>query len=90
MIKKIFSGYHEVLSAIKESAVWVDESVILNMSFGRQRPLSPTTVMHDDPLGLSVEGNMSVSLLIFKYSNSVETVHKETILNSVFYIDIRC
>ena len=52
------SGYHEVLSAVKESAVWVDESVILNMSFGRQRPLSPTNVMQDDPLGLSVEGNM--------------------------------
>ncbi|KAF2359735.1 hypothetical protein FHG87_009511, partial [Trinorchestia longiramus] len=56
------SGYQEVLSAVKESAVWVDESIILQLSFGRQRPLSPGPAMHEDPLGLSVEGNTASEL----------------------------
>lgn len=42
--------------------MWVDESIILQLSFGRQRPLSPTPAMHDDPLGLSVEGNTASEL----------------------------
>ncbi|XP_076044833.1 exocyst complex component secretory 5 [Oratosquilla oratoria] len=52
-----FKGYQETMGPLKESAVWVDETVILNMAFGRKRPMSPTSGLQDDPLGLSVEGN---------------------------------
>ncbi|CAL4124677.1 unnamed protein product, partial [Meganyctiphanes norvegica] len=52
-----FKGYQETMGPLKESAVWVDETIFLNMAFGRKRPMSPATGLHDDPLGLSVEGN---------------------------------
>ncbi|KAK8724030.1 hypothetical protein OTU49_011406 [Cherax quadricarinatus] len=52
-----FKGYQETMGPLKESAVWVDETIFLNMAFGRKRPMSPTSVLQDDPLGLSVEGN---------------------------------
>ena len=52
-----FRGYQETMGPLKESAVWVDENTFLNMTFGRKRPMSPTATLHDDPLGLSVEGN---------------------------------
>lgn len=52
-----FKGYQETMGPLKESAVWVDETIFLNMAFGRKRPMSPTSALQDDPLGLSVEGN---------------------------------
>ncbi|KAG7167081.1 Exocyst complex component 2-like 2, partial [Homarus americanus] len=52
-----FKGYQETMGPLKESAVWVDETIFLNMAFGRKRPMSPASVLQDDPLGLSVEGN---------------------------------
>lgn len=51
------SGYQETMGPLKESAVWVDETIFLNMAFGRKRPMSPASALQDDPLGLSVEGN---------------------------------
>ncbi|KAG0730531.1 Exocyst complex component 2 [Chionoecetes opilio] len=52
-----FRGYQETMGPLKESAVWVDETIFLNMAFGRKRPMSPASVLQDDPLGLSVEGH---------------------------------
>lgn len=52
-----FRGYQETMGPLKESAVWVDETIFLNMAFGRKRPMSPASALQDDPLGLSVEGN---------------------------------
>lgn len=52
-----FKGYQETMGPLKESAVWVDETIFLNMAFGRKRPMSPASALQDDPLGLSVEGN---------------------------------
>ncbi|XP_042861226.1 exocyst complex component 2-like [Penaeus japonicus] len=52
-----FKGYQETMGLLKESAVWVDETIFLNMAFGRKRPMSPTSALQEDPLGLSVEGN---------------------------------
>ena len=53
----VFPGYQETMGPLKESAVWVDETIFLNMAFGRKRPMSPASVLQDDPLGLSVEGH---------------------------------
>ncbi|KAK4306275.1 hypothetical protein Pmani_021897 [Petrolisthes manimaculis] len=52
-----FRGYQETMGPLKESAVWVDETIFLNMAFGRKRPMSPASALQEDPLGLSVEGN---------------------------------
>ncbi|XP_063890130.1 LOW QUALITY PROTEIN: exocyst complex component 2-like [Scylla paramamosain] len=52
-----FRGYQETMGPLKESAVWVDETIFLNMAFGRKRPMSPASALQDDPLGLSVEGH---------------------------------
>ena len=50
-------GLQEAMGPLKESAVWVDETIFLNMAFGRKRPLSPSGILQEDPLGLSTEGN---------------------------------
>lgn len=49
------TGYHETIGPMKESAVWVEEAPLL-LIWGR-RSLSPSSYQHEDPLGLSVEGN---------------------------------
>ncbi|XP_028164499.1 exocyst complex component 2 [Ostrinia furnacalis] len=51
-----FRGYHESIGPVKESAVWVEESVPPSLPWGR-RPMSPTTYTPPDPLGLSTEGD---------------------------------
>ncbi|XP_011496925.1 PREDICTED: exocyst complex component 2 [Ceratosolen solmsi marchali] len=52
-----FRGYHETIGPMKESAVWVEEAPVQSFAWGR-RALSPTNYQQEDPLGLSVEGNV--------------------------------
>ncbi|KAG8228948.1 hypothetical protein J437_LFUL007699 [Ladona fulva] len=52
-----FRGYYETIGPMKESAVWVEEAPLQSLAWGSRRSLSPTTYQHEDPLGLSVEGN---------------------------------
>jgi exocyst complex component 2 len=40
---------------MKESAVWVEESAMQSLAWGRRSVQSAYT--QDDPLGLSIEGN---------------------------------
>ncbi|CAH0406116.1 unnamed protein product [Chilo suppressalis] len=51
-----FRGYHESIGPVKESAVWVEESIPPSMPWGR-RPMSPVSYTPPDPLGLSTEGD---------------------------------
>ncbi|CAB3245306.1 unnamed protein product [Arctia plantaginis] len=51
-----FRGYHESIGPVKESAVWVEEAAPPSLPWGR-RPMSPTTYIPPDPLGLSTEGD---------------------------------
>lgn len=51
-----FRAYHETVGPLKESAVWVEESPMQSLAWGR-RTLAPTGYSQEDPLGLSIEGN---------------------------------
>lgn len=51
-----FRAYHETIGPMKESAVWIEESPMQSLAWGR-RTLSPTSYTQEDPLGLSIEGN---------------------------------
>lgn len=51
-----FRAYHETIGPLKESAVWVEESPMQSLAWGR-RTLAPTAYSQEDPLGLSIEGN---------------------------------
>uniref|UniRef100_A0A0K8TTG7 Exocyst complex component 2 n=1 Tax=Tabanus bromius TaxID=304241 RepID=A0A0K8TTG7_TABBR len=51
-----FRAYHETIGPMKESAVWVEESPIQTLAWGR-RSLAPVGYNQEDPLGLSIEGN---------------------------------
>lgn len=42
---------------MKESAVWIEESPMQSLAWGR-RTLAPTKYTQEDPLGLSIEGNV--------------------------------
>lgn len=42
---------------MKESAVWIEESPMQSLAWGR-RSHAPTKYTQDDPLGLSIEGNV--------------------------------
>lgn len=54
-----FRGFFEAIGPLKESAVWIDESYLINnMAWGRKRPTSPSQFHQDNPLGLSDEGNV--------------------------------
>lgn len=52
-----FRAYHETIGPLKESAVWIEESSIQSLAWGR-RSLAPTKYSQEDPLGLSIEGNV--------------------------------
>lgn len=49
-------AYHETIGPTKESAVWVEESPMQSLAWGR-RSLAPSGYTQEDPLGLSIEGN---------------------------------
>lgn len=51
-----FRAYYETIGPMKESAVWVEESPMQSLAWGR-RSLAPTGYIQEDPLGLSIEGN---------------------------------
>ncbi|XP_053690882.1 exocyst complex component 2 [Sabethes cyaneus] len=51
-----FRAYHETIGPMKESAVWIEESPMQSLAWGR-RSLAPTGYIQEDPLGLSIEGN---------------------------------
>uniref|UniRef100_A0AAG5CUS3 Exocyst complex component 2 n=1 Tax=Anopheles atroparvus TaxID=41427 RepID=A0AAG5CUS3_ANOAO len=51
-----FRAYYETIGPMKESAVWIEESPMQSLAWGR-RTLAPTGYTQEDPLGLSNEGN---------------------------------
>ncbi|EAT38146.1 AAEL009926-PA [Aedes aegypti] len=51
-----FRAYYETIGPMKESAVWIEESPMQSLAWGR-RSLAPTGYIQEDPLGLSIEGN---------------------------------
>lgn len=51
-----FRTYTEMIGPLKESAVWVEESPVQSLAWGR-RTMAPSGYSQDDPLGLSIEGN---------------------------------
>lgn len=52
-----FRNYTETIGPLKESAVWVEES-IQSLAWGRRRTMANSGYhVADDPLGLSIEGN---------------------------------
>lgn len=51
-----FRAYHESIGPMKESAVWIEESPMQSLAWGR-RSLAPSGYSQEDPLGLSIEGN---------------------------------
>lgn len=51
-----FRAYHETIGPMKESAVWIEESPMQSLAWGR-RSLAPSKYNQEDPLGLSIEGN---------------------------------
>lgn len=53
-----FRCFLEPIDLTKESAIWVDESHMITVSYGRNRPTSPSQIHPDDPLRLSDEGNI--------------------------------
>lgn len=52
-----FRAYHETIGPLKESAVWIEESPMQSLAWGR-RSLAPSKYSQEDPLGLSIEGNV--------------------------------
>lgn len=51
-----FRAYHESIGPMKESAVWIEESPMQSLAWGR-RSMAPSGYTQEDPLGLSIEGN---------------------------------
>ncbi|CRL05667.1 CLUMA_CG018700, isoform A [Clunio marinus] len=51
-----FRTYTEMIGPLKESAVWVEESPVQSLAWGR-RTMAPSGYSQEDPLGLSIEGN---------------------------------
>lgn len=51
-----FRAYHETIGPMKESAVWIEESPMQSLAWGR-RSLAPAKYTQEDPLGLSIESN---------------------------------
>lgn len=51
-----FRAYHETIGPMKESAVWIEESPMQSLAWGR-RSIAPSKYSQEDPLGLSIEGN---------------------------------
>ncbi|CAO1435915.1 unnamed protein product [Diamesa tonsa] len=52
-----FRAFFENIGPLKESAVWIEESPVQSLAWGR-RSLAPSGYsIQDDPLGLSIEGN---------------------------------
>lgn len=51
-----FRVYLEMIGPIKDTAVWIEESSMQSLAWGR-RSLAPTKYTQEDPLGLSLEGN---------------------------------
>uniref|UniRef100_A0A1Q3F439 Exocyst complex component 2 n=1 Tax=Culex tarsalis TaxID=7177 RepID=A0A1Q3F439_CULTA len=51
-----FRAYYETIGPMKESAVWIEESPMQSLAWGR-RSLAPSGYIQEDPLGLSIEGN---------------------------------
>lgn len=52
-----FRTYMETIGPLKESAVWVEESPIQSLAWGRRTMATSGYHTQDDPLGLSIEGN---------------------------------
>ncbi|KAG1704403.1 Exocyst complex component 2 [Nymphon striatum] len=52
-----FRGFMETIGPVKEAAVWVDESILVNPVFARKRATSPSQFHPVDPLELSDELN---------------------------------
>jgi exocyst complex component 2 len=51
-----FRSYQESIGPLKESAVWVEESTIQSLSWGRSRGIASSSYhTQEDPLGLSIE-----------------------------------
>lgn len=51
-----FRVYLEMIGPLKETAIWIEESSMQSMAWGR-RSLAPAKFTQEDPLGLSLEGN---------------------------------
>lgn len=51
-----FRAFHELIGPMKESAVWIEESPMQSLAWGR-RSMAPSGYTQEDPLGLSIEGN---------------------------------
>lgn len=51
-----FRIYTETVGPLKESAVWVEETPLQSIAWGR-RTITQTGFSQEDPLGLSIEGN---------------------------------
>lgn len=51
-----FRAYHESIGPMKESAVWIEETPMQSLAWGR-RSMAPSGYTQEDPLGLSIEGN---------------------------------
>lgn len=60
--------FYFLTGPVKESAVWVDESILVNPVFARKRAASPSQLHPDDPLELSDELNELVCY--FRYLSS--------------------
>ncbi|KAG5674156.1 hypothetical protein PVAND_004140 [Polypedilum vanderplanki] len=52
-----FRTYTETIGPLKESAVWVEESPVQSLAWGRRTMATSGYHTVDDPLGLSMEGN---------------------------------
>lgn len=52
-----FRAYWESIGPMKESAVWIEESPMQSLAWGRRSLGAPTHYSQEDPLGLSIEGN---------------------------------
>lgn len=52
-----FRTYLETIGPLKESAVWVEESPVQSLAWGRRSMTTTGFHTQDDPLGLSIEGN---------------------------------
>lgn len=52
-----FRSYTETIGPLKESAVWVEESPVQSLAWGRRSMTASGFHTQEDPLGLSIEGN---------------------------------
>lgn len=53
-----FRAFHETIGPMKESAVWIEETPMQSLAWGRSRSHPQTKYSQEDPLGLSIEGNV--------------------------------